>query len=73
MIEKAIKYCEQYNLHKPIVEQAEYHCFVRTRIERDLVPLFKEYKLGTTTWSPLMGGILTGKYNDGTLPEGSRY
>jgi aryl-alcohol dehydrogenase-like predicted oxidoreductase len=36
-------------------------------------PVFEDYRYGTTIWSPLAGGILTGKYNDGNLPEGSRY
>jgi aryl-alcohol dehydrogenase-like predicted oxidoreductase len=44
----------------------------RDRIEYDLVP-FYERGLGTTTWSPLAGGLLTGKYNDGVIPEGSRF
>ena len=40
--------------------------------ESDFVPLFEERGLGTTIWSPLASGLLTGKYNDG-IPEGSRY
>jgi len=41
----------------------------RTNFEKDLRPLFEGPGLGTTTWSPLCGGILTGKYNDGKIPE----
>jgi len=46
---------------------------VRTKFENEYRLLFTEYKYGTTIWSPLAGGILAGKYNDGNIPEGSRY
>lgn len=42
-------------------------------MEKSLRPVFEDYKYGTTIWSPLAGGILSGKYNDGVAPEGSRY
>jgi aryl-alcohol dehydrogenase-like predicted oxidoreductase len=45
----------------------------RPLVEKDYRRLYSEYKYGTTIWSPLQGGILTGKYNDGAKPEGSRY
>jgi len=45
----------------------------RDRFEKEYRRLFSEFKYGTTIWSPLAGGILTGKYNDGNIPEGSRY
>mmetsp|Transcript_23951 Transcript_23951/g.4005 ORF Transcript_23951/g.4005 Transcript_23951/m.4005 type:complete len:85 (+) Transcript_23951:578-832(+) len=45
----------------------------RERVEKDLVPFFDTKGLGTTVWSPLAGGILTGKYNTGELPTDSRY
>jgi len=45
----------------------------RNLVEKEYRRLFSEYKYGTTIWSPLAGGILTGKYNDGNVPEGSRY
>jgi aryl-alcohol dehydrogenase-like predicted oxidoreductase len=44
----------------------------RDRFEREHVALFERRGMGTTIWSPLAGGILTGKYNDGNIPEGSR-
>jgi len=47
--------------------------FVRDKFEKEYRRLFSEYKWGTTIWSPLAGGILAGKYNDGTIPEGTRY
>jgi len=45
----------------------------RPLVEKEYRRLFSEYKYGTTIWSPLAGGILTGKYNDGNIPAGSRY
>jgi aryl-alcohol dehydrogenase-like predicted oxidoreductase len=44
----------------------------RDVFEQGLRPLFENVRLGTTTWSPILGGILSGKYNDGTFPPGSR-
>ena len=46
---------------------------VRDNFEKNYRRLFAEYKYGTTIWSPLAGGILAGKYNDGNIPAGSRY
>jgi voltage-dependent potassium channel beta subunit len=61
-----------HNLVPPSVEQPEYNLFARERMEKDYLPLFNEpYRIGTTIWSPLNSGILTGKYNKG-IPEGSR-
>jgi len=71
-IEQAIGICEKLGLHKPIADQTQYNMLYRDRIELDYKELFKEYSLGTTIWSPLCGGILTGKYNQG-IPEDSRY
>ena len=56
----------------PSVEQPEYHMFHRERVERELLPLYEEIGLGTTTWSPLASGLLTGKYDEG-IPDGSRF
>ncbi len=55
----------------PVMEQPEYNLFRRTKMESEFLPLFDRYGLGTTTFSPLASGVLTGKYNDG-IPEGSR-
>ena len=71
-IVQAYKCCEKYDLIKPVVEQPEYNLLVRENVEKTLVPLYDEYKLGTTVWSPLAGGILTGKYISGD-PEQSRF
>ena len=72
-IAKAIEMCERLNLIKPIVEQPEYNMFVRDRFEKEYCRLFSEYKYGTTIWSPLAGGLLSGKYNSGDIPSGSRF
>jgi len=63
--------CEKYGWHKPIADQCEYHAITRTNVEKDLYTVFDKFKYGTTTWSPLAGGLLSGKYNDGNFPEGS--
>ena len=70
---QAIEICERYNLHKPITEQPMYHMLGRDKFEKEYRRVFSEYGYGTTIWSPLAGGLLTGKYNDGNIPEGSRY
>ncbi len=61
----------QYNLTPPSMEQPQYNMFWRQRMESEYLPIFKELGYGTTTWSPLNSGVLTGKYNKG-IPEGSR-
>jgi aryl-alcohol dehydrogenase-like predicted oxidoreductase len=53
------------------MEQPQYNMFHRDRVEKEYLPLYKSFKLGTTIWSPLGSGILTGKYNNG-VPEDSR-
>lgn len=58
-------------LEGPSVEQPEYNLFNRMKMEVDYEPIFRNVGMGTTIWSPLASGILTGKYNDG-IPEGSR-
>ena len=64
--------CEKYNLIKPIVEQPQYNLLARDNMEVKYRRLFEAGKLGTTVWSPLASGVLTGKYNNG-IPEGSRF
>ena len=58
-------------LTPPTMEQPEYNMFRRQRVETEFVPLYRDYGLGTTIWSPLASGLLTGKYNDG-IPEDAR-
>lgn len=55
----------------PAVEQPEYNLFKRQKVEIDYYTIFKNIGMGTTIWSPLASGLLTGKYNDG-IPEDSR-
>lgn len=59
------------NCIPPSMEQPKYNLFFREHLEKDYINLFKEYGLGTTTWSPLASGILSGKYNQG-IPSQSR-
>lgn len=67
-ITEAFGLCEKYNLHKPICEQPQYNMLVRERFEKEYKNIFQTYLYGSTIWSPLAGGILTGKYNDGNFP-----
>lgn len=60
-----------YRLIGPTMEQPEYNLFNREKVEKDYLPLYENYGLGTTIWSPLASGILSGKYDHG-IPDGSR-
>ena len=71
LIEEAYRIADSNYLTPPTMEQPEYNMFNRHRLEIEYVTLFEEYGLGTTIWSPLASGLLTGKYNDG-IPAGSR-
>ena len=62
---------ERHHLHKPIVEQPQYHLFHRRKVEDEFAPLYEDIGLGLTTWSPLASGLLTGKYRSG-IPAGTR-
>ena len=64
--------CEKHGLIAPIVEQCEYNLTTRKTFEVDYAPLFDLYGMGTTIWSPLAGGLLTGRFNNGSIPEDSR-
>ena len=72
-IAAAIGICEKNNWHKPVVEQPQYSMVRREKFEREFHYVFSDYKYGSTIWSPLCQGILSGKYNDGSAPEGSRF
>jgi voltage-dependent potassium channel beta subunit len=61
----------QYGLTPPSMEQPQYNMFVRERVEAEYAPLYRDLGYGTTIFSPLASGLLTGKYNKG-IPEGSR-
>ena len=62
---------ERHHLHKPVMEQPQYHLFHRKRVEQEYARLYDDIGLGLTTWSPLASGLLTGKYRNG-VPPGSR-
>jgi len=68
---EAFALCDRHNLHAPVTEQPQYNLLHRTRVEKEYAPLYKARGLGTTIWSPLASGLLTGKYNDG-IPADSR-
>lgn len=70
-IQEAWDVAERHHLHKPVMEQPQYHLLHRDRVEKEYAPLYERLGLGTTIWSPLASGLLTGKYNDG-VPEGTR-
>jgi voltage-dependent potassium channel beta subunit len=70
-IMEAYGVARQYGLTPPTMEQPQYHMFHRDRVEVEYSRLYSEIGLGTTIWSPLDGGLLTGKYNEG-IPEDSR-
>jgi voltage-dependent potassium channel beta subunit len=61
----AIAVAKEYKLIGPTMEQPQYNMFERTKLEKDYLLLFRDYGLGTTIWSPLASGLLTGKYNNG--------
>ncbi len=70
-IRAAWEIAERHHLHKPVMEQPQYHLFERRKVEREYRRLYDDIGLGLTTWSPLASGLLSGKYVDG-VPEGSR-
>ena len=68
---EAHRVAQQYKLIGPQVEQPQYNLFERNKIENEFLEIYKNVGLGTTIWSPLAAGLLSGKYNDG-IPEDSR-
>tara|TARA_B000000475_G_scaffold52626_1_gene41206 strand:- start:4378 stop:5322 length:945 start_codon:yes stop_codon:yes gene_type:complete len=71
-IKEAFKYAEKFNLRGPSMEQPQYNLLFRDRFEKEYKNIFKKYKIGSTIWSPLASGLLTGKYNEG-VPNKSRF
>ena len=61
----AIAVAKDYKIIGPTMEQPQYNMFERTKLEKDYLLLFRDYGLGTTIWSPLASGLLSGKYNNG--------
>ena len=70
-IRHAYEVARREHLVPPTMEQPQYNMFHRERVETEYAPLYDDFGLGTTIWSPLGSGLLTGKYNDG-IPEDSR-
>jgi voltage-dependent potassium channel beta subunit len=70
-IMQAYAIARQYDLIPPTMEQPQYNMFTRQKVEHDYLRLYDEIGLGTTIWSPLASGMLTGKYNQG-IPRGTR-
>jgi voltage-dependent potassium channel beta subunit len=71
-IMEAHRVAEHYRLIGPTMEQPQYNLFERNKIENEFLEIYKNVGLGTTIWSPLAAGLLSGKYNDG-IPKDSRF
>lgn len=70
-IREAYQIARREHLRPPLMEQPQYNMFKRDKVEGEFSRLYDEIGLGTTIWSPLASGLLTGKYNDG-IPDNSR-
>ena len=70
LIREAARIARSNHLAAPVVEQPQYNLLHRERVELEYAPLYSELGLGTTIWSPLASGLLTGKYTDGIHREG---
>ena len=70
-IEEAYEIADRYGLRKPVTEQPQYSLVARDRVEKEYTRLYEKYGMGSTVWSPLASGALTGKYLDG-VPSDSR-
>lgn len=64
--------CDKLGLIRPIADQCEYSAICRDKVDKDFNYTFRDYNYGTTVYSPMAGGLLSGKYNDGSYPKGSR-
>jgi len=70
-IHEAHRIARENHFYAPVMEQPQYNLFHRERVEVEYAPLYEAYGMGTTIWSPLASGLLSGKYNDG-VPADSR-
>ena len=68
-IAQAWHIADRRNMHKPVTEQPQYNLFHRDRVEREYARLYRDLGIGTTIWSPLASGVLTGKYDKGIPPD----
>jgi len=71
-IAEAVAICERHGWHKPKTEQPQHSMLHRKRVEETLLPVTRPHGVGLVVWSPLAGGMLTGKYDDG-VPKDSRF
>ncbi len=71
-IMEAHRVAQQYRLIGPTMEQPQYNLFERDKVEKEYLDVFRTVGMGTTIWSPLASGLLSGKYNDG-IPKNSRF
>jgi voltage-dependent potassium channel beta subunit len=67
---EAYEFAQENNLRAPVVEQTQYNLLHREKMEKEYLPIFDKYKMGTTIWSPLQSGLLTGKYFDASYNKG---
>jgi len=72
-ITEAHYWAAKNNLIAPVMEQPQYNMLKRDTVEGDYLPLFEHFGMGTTIWSPLASGLLTGKYLDGTANDNNRF
>jgi voltage-dependent potassium channel beta subunit len=72
-ITEAWEVANRLDMVGPAMEQPEYNMFARHKVEIEYAPVYKNYGIGLTTWSPLASGVLTGKYTKDHIPEGSRF
>jgi aryl-alcohol dehydrogenase-like predicted oxidoreductase len=68
-IREAAEIADHQHLIGPLMEQPQYHMFHRDRVEREYANLYEDIGLGLTIWSPLASGLLTGKYDNGLIPD----
>ena len=71
-IMEAHRVAEKYRLIAPTMEQPQYNLFERNKLDKEYLDVFRTVGMGTTIWSPLASGLLSGKYNDG-VPKNSRF
>lgn len=71
-LQAAREVCDARNLYAPVVEQPQLNLAARKRFQSEIRPAIEQHGMGAVTWSPLASGLLSGKYDDGALPEGTR-
>ncbi|WP_199096819.1 aldo/keto reductase [Dyella sp. ASV21] len=67
---EAHRVARENHMYAPVMEQPQYNLLHRERVEQEYAPLYANYGMGTTIWSPLASGLLSGKYNDGVPADG---